>query len=504
MNRTSIALIDTAKQQSRCVCYALRTTIERERSYSTSAASTSKAQVPSSGPPADKYGRTTDPNNFTYSSSAYYYRPTPRKQPAQSIPTPQSKSPNLALKSRSRGLPIPAVLRAPFSRDGSTVKTPVAPRRSRQTVPPAEAGKVSSATAKTRISKAPPPFRLRRERAIKKFAAFIEKQYGEQYQVRVFGSTCYGASSGGLSDIDITIFDSERPYGIEPGDERQLPNIYSVDRLARRLEKHGYLKVSSIAKASVPIVKCTEPETGVTFDVNVNNRLGVYNTALLRQYCLLDPKLPYFLKVVKLWMHSKGLNNASGSCGPPSFSSYAITIMTIALFQHYGLLPNLQADKESILQTHFWEKRGGVRRKVDIRFGACKRWQPPKFPRQLRLWDWLDFWANRFDFSKRMVSIADGGFVDRPAEVPDIWGPPLPNTANVVVLDPLTFKNCTHVISSQTLAKFKQECMDMLNRMTMNRAWSAAVESHVALVADPAKSDRAMQKLYHIFHTEGR
>ena len=56
------------------------------------------------------------------------------------------------------------------------------------------------------ISKAPPPFRLRRERAIKKFTAFIEKQYGEQYQVRVFGSTCYGASSGGLSDIDITIF----------------------------------------------------------------------------------------------------------------------------------------------------------------------------------------------------------------------------------------------------------------------------------------------------------
>ena len=131
--------------------------------------------------------------------------------------------------------------------------------------------------------------------------------------------------------------------------------------LAKKLKHRGYLNVSAVAKATVPIggssnddvpmqpqcinancphraclpaaVKCTDPKTGVTFDVNINNRLGVYNTALLRQYCLLDPSLPYFLKVVKLWMYSRGLNSASGRHGPPSFSSYAITIMTIALYQ---------------------------------------------------------------------------------------------------------------------------------------------------------------------------
>ncbi|KAJ8487777.1 hypothetical protein ONZ51_g3976 [Trametes cubensis] len=353
------------------------------------------------------------------------------------------------------------------------------------------------------------PLRLKREHAIGKLSAFIRKQYGEQYQVRVFGSTCYGASSRDSSDLDLTIFDSERPYGIEPWDERQLPAIYSVNDLAKKLKHRGYLNVSAVAKATVPIggssnddvpmqpqcinancphraclpaaVKCTDPKTGVTFDVNINNRLGVYNTALLRQYCLLDPSLPYFLKVVKLWMYSRGLNSASGRHGPPSFSSYAITIMTIALYQHFELLPNLQADKQAILQTHFWEKRGGVQRKIDVRFGACKDWRPPQTARPLILRDWFD--------------IRDGGFVDRPSEIPSIWGPPFPGTGNVVVLDPLTFKNCTHMISSETLAKFRRECMDMLNRMKRNKAWSTQLQDYVSLVADPEYSDYALTAL---------
>ncbi|KAI0659161.1 hypothetical protein C8Q70DRAFT_1054442 [Cubamyces menziesii] len=339
------------------------------------------------------------------------------------------------------------------------------------------------------------PLRLKREHAIDKLSAFIRKQYGEQYQVRVFGSTCYGASSRDSSDLDLTIFDSERPYGIEPWDERQLPAIYSVNDLAKKLKHRGYLNVSAVAKATVPIVKCTDPKTGVTFDVNINNRLGVYNTALLRQYCLLDPSLPYFLKVVKLWMYSRGLNSASGRHGPPSFSSYAITIMTIALYQHFELLPNLQADKQAILQTHFWEKRGGVQRKIEVRFGACKDWRPPQTARPLILRDWFDFWANKFDYAKRMVSIRDGGFVDRPSEIPSIWGPPIPGTGNVVVLDPLTFKNCTHMISSETLAKFRRECMDMLNRMKRNKAWSTQLQDYVSLVADPEYSDYALTAL---------
>ncbi|KAH9896842.1 hypothetical protein C8Q73DRAFT_687421 [Cubamyces lactineus] len=485
MNRTSITLLDTAKQQSRCVSHTLKTT----RDYSASATSTSKARVSSPNPLADRFGRTTDPNDFTYSSSAWYYTKSP---PPQSSATSRSNSPTPVL-SRS---PMLAVLRT-SSGDRLTTKT-IAPRTSRQSVPSLEAHKVPHATAKPRAPMAMSPFRLRREHAINKFTAFIKEQYGEQFQVRVFGSTCYGASSRCSSDIDLTIFDSERPYGIEPEDKRPLPAIYAVNRLAKRLRHYGYLDVSSIAKASVPIVKCTEPETGVTFDVNVNNRLGVYNTALLRQYCLLNRTLPYLLKVVKLWMHSKYLNKASGMDGPPSFSSYAITLMTIALYQHHNLLPNLQADEDTIVQTHFWEKRGGVRRRVDVRFGACKTWRLYPSARPPTLRQWFEFWANKFDFDKRMVSIRDGGFVDRPSEVPGIWGPPIPDTANIVVLDPFTFKNCTHMISAETLARFKQECVNMLDRME-NKAYNKALQEHVSLVADPNYSNHAMDTLERTF-----
>lgn len=85
----------------------------------------------------------------------------------------------------------------------------------------------------------------------------------------------------------------------------------------------------------VPPVKLTDPDTGMSCDVNINNRLGVFNTALLRQYCLRAPSLARYLRTVKLWVKSVDLNNPSGEIdkGPRSFSSYAITLMTVAYLQ---------------------------------------------------------------------------------------------------------------------------------------------------------------------------
>ncbi len=122
-------------------------------------------------------------------------------------------------------------------------------------------------------------------------------------------------------------------------------------RLARLLKEEGYKRVSSIPNAAVPLgepfprvsrkrsltcvptVKFTDPETGMSCDVNINNRLGVYNTALLRQYCLRSPSLARYLRTVKLWVKSVDLNNPAAERGPRSFSSYAITLMTVAWLQ---------------------------------------------------------------------------------------------------------------------------------------------------------------------------
>ena len=54
------------------------------------------------------------------------------------------------------------------------------------------------------------------------------------------------------------------------------------------------------------------------------------------------------------------------------------------------------------------------------------------------------------------------------------------------------------MISSETLARFKQECVNMLDRME-NKAYNKALQEHVSLVADPNYSNRAMDTLERTF-----
>ncbi|KAI0635139.1 hypothetical protein C8Q77DRAFT_1254711 [Trametes polyzona] len=331
------------------------------------------------------------------------------------------------------------------------------PLPDRPALPVAEA----SASSDPPLTQATRSKRQEREDTLRRFGTLIKQHYGEKYDVTPFGSTCYGASIN-ASDIDVMIVDTDRPYGITPYDERKLPCIYDVRGISKLLYDNGYTNIACIPKASVPIVKFTDPETGMSCDVNVNNRLGVYNTALLRQYCLRAPYLAPYLRRVKQWVNSVGLNNPSTYGKKPSFSSYSITLMTIAYLQSLGHLPNLQADPEAILRTHFWDQRSRMHRKIEISFGACKEWSRPEYLRQPSLKAWLHFFGYEFDWNERVVNIRQGGFTERPAHTPRVWGhvrSPHRDKGNIIVLDPLSDKNCTYPIALSTLQEFKEACV---------------------------------------------
>lgn len=72
--------------------------------------------------------------------------------------------------------------------------------------------------------------------------------------------------------------------------------------------------------------------------MNINNRLGYYNTALLRQYCLLRHPLATMLRLIKSWASHIDLNNPNPQTAgdPVSFSSYSLTLMAIAFLQVSG------------------------------------------------------------------------------------------------------------------------------------------------------------------------
>lgn len=80
-------------------------------------------------------------------------------------------------------------------------------------------------------------------------------------------------------------------------------------------------------------VKFRDPRTNIHCDININDRLGVKNTELVKRYIDLLPVLRPLLTAVKKWASVHGLNEPSGRKGPTSFSSYALTMMCIAFLQ---------------------------------------------------------------------------------------------------------------------------------------------------------------------------
>ncbi|KAI0717417.1 hypothetical protein C8T65DRAFT_117027 [Cerioporus squamosus] len=167
-------------------------------------------------------------------------------------------------------------------------------------------------------------FKAARTSTIDNLDVLLQEHFGRGYKVRPFGSTCYGAGRP-ESDLDLCIFDSRRIHGLPPGTSlSDLPPIYDVTSIADVLTKAVYKAVSCIQSAAVPIVKFTDPETGLSCDVNVNHRLGCYKTDLFRSYCLLLPPLAPLLRRVKSWARHVGFNSPSTPGVPTSFSSYCM------------------------------------------------------------------------------------------------------------------------------------------------------------------------------------
>ena len=78
-------------------------------------------------------------------------------------------------------------------------------------------------------------------------------------------------------------------------------------------------------------MKFTDRISGLHCDLNVNDRLGVVNTALLNRYCELSPLLRPMLFALKHWAKRRGLNDPSATPATPS--SFAYAFMTIAFLQ---------------------------------------------------------------------------------------------------------------------------------------------------------------------------
>ncbi|OCB91531.1 AGC/Akt protein kinase [Sanghuangporus baumii] len=258
-----------------------------------------------------------------------------------------------------------------------------------------------------------------RDRTIKRVERIIRERFGKQYLVECFGSTQYGVDSP-TSDLDLVVLDQDRKTGFAPEVKLgTLPGIYNVRRLADTLERHGFRINRTIAHATVPIVKFEDTRTRLNCDININDRLGLYNTRLIAQYCSLSPLLRPLLMLLKQWAKTLGLNDPSGEGGAATFSSYALTLMTIGFLQTHDLLPNLQADLPLLKpQEAFWIcSKDDERTLCDPRYNLSPSWTPQTniAIQDLRgaLTAWFRFWAHQYNYAHDVMSIRDGGVIPR-------------------------------------------------------------------------------------------
>lgn len=139
----------------------------------------------------------------------------------------------------------------------------------------------------------------------------------------------------------------------------------SMHLLANLIRRCGcFLEVVPIAHARVPIVKfkfISESGEHISADVNVNGSgfvllstvgrcsslpsptdISLFNTRLLRSYCVLDPRVRPFLMALKSWSKARQINNSQGGW----LSSYAVVLMGLTYLVMQGVVPCLQRTEE--------------------------------------------------------------------------------------------------------------------------------------------------------------
>ncbi|XP_062307562.1 poly(A) RNA polymerase GLD2 [Osmerus eperlanus] len=110
-----------------------------------------------------------------------------------------------------------------------------------------------------------------------------------------------------------------------------------INKLFRHL---SYLRNIQLIKAKVPILKARDTVSGVEFDLNINNTVGIRNTFLLRSYAYAEPRVRPIIMVVKKWAQHYGINDASKG----TLSSYTLVLMVLHYLQTLKnpVVPSLQ------------------------------------------------------------------------------------------------------------------------------------------------------------------
>ncbi|OEL21667.1 UTP:RNA uridylyltransferase 1 [Dichanthelium oligosanthes] len=258
-------------------------------------------------------------------------------------------------------------------------------------------------------------------------------------QLHLYGS-CANSFGTSHSDVDVCL---EMETGSESIAEVLL-------KLADVLRTDNFDNVEAIISARVPIVRMSDPGSGFSCDICINNLFAVANTKLLKDYAQIDQRLLQLAFLVKHWAKLRGVNETYRG----TLSSYAYVLMCINFLQlrEPKILPCLQAMEQTYIMNvdgtecaYFDE----VHQLQD--FGAENKESIAEL-----LWAFFHYWAFHHDYRRDVISVRTGNTISKQEKN---WTTRVGNDRHLMCIeDPFeTAHDLGRVVDRQTIRILREE-----------------------------------------------
>lgn len=258
-------------------------------------------------------------------------------------------------------------------------------------------------------------------------------------ELHLYGS-CANSFGTSHSDVDVCL---EIEIGTGSAAEVLLT-------LAEILRTDAFENVEAITSARVPIVRMSDPGSGFSCDICVNNLFAVANTKLLKDYAQIDERLLQLAFIVKHWAKLRGVNETYRG----TLSSYAYVLMCINFLQlrEPKILPCLQAMEPTYTMVvddtecaYFDE----VHQLHD--FGAENKESISEL-----LWAFFHYWAFHHDYRNDVISVRMGKPVSKQEKN---WTTRVGNDRHLMCIeDPFeTSHDLGRVVDRQTIRILREE-----------------------------------------------
>ncbi|XP_062224265.1 UTP:RNA uridylyltransferase 1-like isoform X2 [Phragmites australis] len=258
-------------------------------------------------------------------------------------------------------------------------------------------------------------------------------------QLHLYGS-CANSFGTSHSDVDVCL---EMEIGTASTAEVLLT-------LAEILRNDNFENVEAITSARVPIARMSDPGSGFSCDICINNFFAVANTKLLKDYAQIDQRLLQLAFLVKHWAKLRGVNETYRG----TLSSYAYVLMCINFLQlrEPKILPCLQAmeptytlNVDGTKCTYFDE----VHQLHD--FGAENKESIAQL-----LWAFFRYWAFHHDYRNDVISVRLGKTISKQEKN---WTTRIGNDRHLMCIeDPFeTGHDLGRVVDRQTIRILREE-----------------------------------------------